>query len=89
MRSDFMVGLGALTTQVWGNRQSRSQPLQVPSQGVAVADPEQAGQAGARGWPRVALWGLLSLADKGNTPFVLSGVSSHSPRTCRGLHHMS
>ena len=26
-----------------------------------MADPEQAGQAGARGWPRVALWGLLSV----------------------------
>lgn len=41
---------------------------QVPSQGVAVADPEQAGQAGVRGWPRVAPWGLLSLATKETLP---------------------
>lgn len=57
----------------------------VLSQGVAKADPEQAGQADPRGWPRVALWGSpLLVGNKVDTPSILSRVSSpHSLKTCR------
>ena len=49
-----------------------------------MADPEQAGQADARGWPRVALWGLLSLATRGTLPLFSAWCPPLTPQGLGG-----